>query len=93
MLLAGFLIQARNQPAVSSLQPATPALQAKEMAFTWLYLRGNATEGSEEPWGALGGPGWRKTPGEQVRAEASGCSYRSVCLSGLLVQLAVTFLK
>lgn len=38
LLLAGSLIHSLNQPVVSSLQPSTPVLQAKEIAFTWLYL-------------------------------------------------------
>lgn len=38
LLLAGFFIHSLNQPVVSSSQPSTPVLQAKEIAFTWLYL-------------------------------------------------------
>lgn len=55
VLLSGFFIHARNQPAVTSLQPGTPALHASEMAFLSLCLQqNNVMKGSEERWGTSG---------------------------------------
>lgn len=109
VLLSGFRIHSLNQPAVRSLQPVTPALHANEMAFTSLHLQGKVVKGQrkvgERPAGghqALKAFHHQETTvqaGEKPHArkrslkKASERSYRSVCLSGLLVQLAVTFLK
>lgn len=48
MLLFGFFIHSLNQPVVSCLQPSTSVLQAKEIAFTWLYLEHEMIQVSEE---------------------------------------------
>lgn len=66
VLLWGLLIHPLNQPAASSSQPGTAALQASQTAFPWLHLQGNATKGSEERRGTSSrlsdsgpeGPGW-----------------------------------
>lgn len=109
MLLSGFRIHSLNQPAVRSLQPVTPALQANEMAFTSLHLQGKVGKGQREvgerpaggqqPLKAFHHQETTVQAGEKPRArnrspkKPSERSYRSACLSGLLVQLAVTFLK